>query len=334
MSDEYAGLTVRLAHSDKTFATIRHVSLLESGLSAGIPLPYGCANGSCGDCKARIVSGQVSKIRFHDHPITESEKLSGICLLCSYAAQTDLVVEVPEVFSVDNIPFQQTRGKLCHLEQHHDMWIARFKLTRGSALRYVPGQYARVTFPDQQPCNLAIANCPCESSFIEFHIPITSHLPLDGLRRRDRVLIDGPLGHFTMSEFRKSAGDTGSGIQKPVLFIALGAGFSAIKPMVEHVLSLEGTPCTLVWIASPTVRHYQHNLCRSWADAFDQFVYIPLSGEKAFAQSISDNQLPDLISSEIYFSGDHNPTMNSRDTVINAGANPEFITLDTINSKG
>ena len=36
-------------------------ALLEAALRAGLALDYGCSIGSCGKCKARVVSGQVQK---------------------------------------------------------------------------------------------------------------------------------------------------------------------------------------------------------------------------------------------------------------------------------
>jgi CDP-4-dehydro-6-deoxyglucose reductase len=38
-------------------------TLLEAALRNGVSLNYGCSNGNCGECKARVVSGEVKKVR-------------------------------------------------------------------------------------------------------------------------------------------------------------------------------------------------------------------------------------------------------------------------------
>lgn len=318
---------VKLSRSGKRFTVLSNVSILESGLSAGITLPYGCANGSCGDCRARVVSGTVDKIQFHDYALTESEKLSGVCLLCSYAARTDLTVEVSEANSVEDIPFQRARGKLCHLEQIDGIWIARFKLTRGKALRYLPGQYATLTLPDNQQYKLPIANCPCESTYLEFHVP--NSVSLDALKPLDRVNIDGPYGRFTLSDLKTAPTHPNEAMLKPVVFLAINTGFAAIKPLIEHVLSLEQeAPCALVWIASDNTTRYRHNLCRSWDDAFDQFTYLATDRIASVESLIKEHWQVDLKNAEAYVSG----TREECDTCANAltatGLTARSITVD------
>ena len=41
-----------------------HVCVIQSGagLKAGFPLPYECASGTCGACRASLVSGEVREL--------------------------------------------------------------------------------------------------------------------------------------------------------------------------------------------------------------------------------------------------------------------------------
>lgn len=338
MSNDFSGLVVQLLQSGRQFHTISNISILESGLSAGISLPYGCANGSCGDCKARVVAGTVGKLRFHDYPLTEVEKLNGVCLLCSYAAESDLVLDVTEATSIEDIPFQNMRGKLCHLEKLPDMLITRFKLTRGNALRYLPGQYAMLTYPDKQQYKLPIANCPCESSYLEFHLPRKEESTVSLLKPLDRVSIEGPCGNFTFSEPSVQQTDSKEQ-QKPVLFIAINSGYSAIKPLIEHVLSLEEIPCALIWIAEKTFSHYHHNLCRSWTDAFDHFTYLPLDSideipnevAQIWSKQCSNSTLKDT---EVYISGDSDSYSQCTSILTQSGIKAESIHLDAGATEG
>jgi len=321
LSDNTTGFTVRLSQSGKEFQTLSNASVLESGLSAGISLPYGCANGSCGDCKARILSGRVSKIGFHDYPLTETEKLNDFCLLCSYTARSDLVVEVMEALSVDDIPFQELRGKICNLENHSEIWIARFKLTRGNALRYLPGQYATVTFPNGQYRKLPIANCPCESSYLEFHIPVDSKLPVAELKPLDRVAISGPYGGFTLTDLPPQ--------EKPLLFVAIGTGISSIKPLIEHVLSLEEeTDFALIWVTDRSADHHLHNLCRSWSDAFDHFDYIPLDSIDEIEDQLPAKWSQKMANALVFLSAESQEYDHYKSVLANAKVNKSRIVTD------
>lgn len=332
MTDDNATNRVELSPSGKSFVAIPESSLLESGLSFGVALPYSCANGSCGDCRAKILSGEIRKIRFHDYALTEAEKLEGVCLLCANTAASNLTIEVSEASSARDIPMQTLRGKVCHTEILTDVAIVRFKLTRGKALRYLPGQYARLTTADDESVILPIANCPCEPDYLEFHIPkqpvtgnvespglpcksesnIAPALLLSPLTHSKRVAIEGPFGVFTVEEPRRDIPrsemprpEIQGPAPTPVYFIATTTGFATIKPLLEHVMTQENdTPCTLIWIASASISHYQDNLCRSWADAFDNISYKPLTDITEFTESAISEWGLTQVDAAIYISGD------------------------------
>lgn len=65
-------------------------SLLEQGEAAGLILPYSCRAGSCGRCKAKLVSGQVKQDSTDGLSISEQQQ--GYILLCSCRALTDVKV--------------------------------------------------------------------------------------------------------------------------------------------------------------------------------------------------------------------------------------------------
>ena len=61
---------VRILPSGHEFIAEGHSSLLEAGLRAGLRLGYGCSNGKCGECLAKVVSGEVV-IRFQDRDLKD-----------------------------------------------------------------------------------------------------------------------------------------------------------------------------------------------------------------------------------------------------------------------
>ena len=49
-------------------------TLLEAALRNGVSLNYGCSNGNCGECKARVLSGEVKKVHAHDYVLKAGRK--------------------------------------------------------------------------------------------------------------------------------------------------------------------------------------------------------------------------------------------------------------------
>ena len=160
------------------------------------------------------------------------------------------------------------------------MVVLRLKISRGKALWYLAGQYATLQFPDSTRCRLPIASCPCETGYLEFHFPPSmthERCLVEQLSKRDKLLIEGPFGHFTVNDATLSA--------RHHVFITADHHFAAVKPMVEHIMATEiDPPCTLLRV-SPAP--YKHNLCRSWNDAFDWFNYHALTEEKLLADTLT-----------------------------------------------
>jgi CDP-4-dehydro-6-deoxyglucose reductase len=176
---------------------------------------------------------------------------------------------------------------------------------RSQRLHFLAGQRVTLTAGEVSG-EYYVASCPCEDRHIELHIrrdnrPFARHAFSD-LAREDVVRIDGPAGQFVMKLDSRRA----------VIFIAWEDGFAPIKSLVQHAMSLEiAESMHLYWVAGEEgkngVGHYQDNLCRAWADALDEFSYLPLdsaSGMGAVAESILARHL-DLSHVDIYAAGPH-----------------------------
>lgn len=247
-------------------------SILESGLSAGLALNYGCSNGNCGKCKAKLISGNVKKTRPYDYSFSEAEKSQGYILTCCNTALTDVVIEAEEAGSENDIPLQTINAKVKKVSAlDDDVMLLHLKTPRTNRLRFLAGQSATLKLADQQQ-DYAIASCPCDDMNIQFHIKrdknsaIASHI-FDSLTSNDGIDIEGPTGHFVLKEDSDN----------PVLFIAFNDGFAAIKSLIEHAMTLDNAEYIhLFWIVTDNNKHYLHNQCRAWTDALDNFRYTPL----------------------------------------------------------
>lgn len=276
-------------------------TLLEAALRAGIPLNYGCSNGNCGDCKARLVSGQVKKVHPHDFVLKDPDKANGAFLLCSYTAITDVVIEAT-VSGAEDIPEQGIVTKVKAVERlGEDMAALHLTAPRSQRLRFLAGQHVTLSI-DNAEGEYYVASCPCEDRHIEVHVRrdnrAFSRKVFDDLRKEEAVRLEGPHGNFVMKLDSR----------RPVLFIAWEDGFAPIKSLVQHAMSLEIAEAMYLYWAADGIGHYQDNLCRAWTDALDDFVYQPLpiaSGAVAVADTILAHH-PDLQRADIYAAGPAN----------------------------
>ncbi len=69
-------------------------TVLYAGLGAGIELPYECATGTCGTCKAKVVDGRVSDV-WPEAPGRKYLKSANERLMCQCVAETDAIIEIP-----------------------------------------------------------------------------------------------------------------------------------------------------------------------------------------------------------------------------------------------
>ncbi len=253
-------------------------TLLEAALHAGLAINYGCSSGNCGLCKARVVSGQVRKVRPHDYVLSEAEKQQGYTLLCAHTAVTDLVIEALEATQPTDIPRQQIGTRVKAIEPlSDDVMLLHLQTPRSNRLRFLAGQSVILSAAGAEPMSLPVASCPCDDRNLHFHVErgapndFAEHV-FSTLRPGDAVTIWGPSGEFTLR----------ADSPRSSIFIAVDTGFAPIKSLVEHAMALDtAEEMHLYWLATRQGGHYLAKLCRAWADALDNFHYVPLSAAAA-----------------------------------------------------
>ena len=157
-------MRVMVAHvlvtpSQREFFVEGSDTLLDAALRAGLALNYGCSNGNCGLCKARIVSGQAKKVRNHDYVLSEAEKSAGVVLMCSNTAVNDLVIEAQEAGSAREIPLQQIAARVKATERlADDIMLLHLQTPRTRRLRFLAGQYVTLQAGEAPPVDYPVAS--------------------------------------------------------------------------------------------------------------------------------------------------------------------------------
>ena len=277
-------------------------TILDAALRSGLAVNYGCSNGNCGLCKARVVSGQVQKVRNHDYVLSEAEKRQGYTLLCSYTAVGDLALEALESADPGDIPPQQIVARVKSAQPlGADLMLLHLQTPRTNRLRFLAGQNLTLSLGEAS-AQLPIASCPCDDRNLQFHVERNAE---SGFAQRvfgpiksgDSVTLYGPWGDFVLrAESPRS-----------IVFVACDSGFAPIKSLLEHAMALEQSErLSLYWLAARPNGHYLDNLCRSWAGALDNFSYVPVAAEQCDAAALVQRigaEMGELHAFDIYLAG-------------------------------
>ena len=296
-------------------------TILDAALRSGLALNYGCSNGNCGLCKVRVVSGQVQKVRHHDYVLSEAERQQGYTLMCSHTAVGDLVIEALESAEPADIPAQQIPARVKAVQAVGDeLMLLQLQTPRANRLRFLAGQNLTLT-AGEASAQLPIASCPCDDRNLQFHVVRNAQ---DGFARQvfgslkpgDTVALFGPWGDFVLrAESPRS-----------IVFIACDTGFAPIKSLLEHAMALElSERLYLYWLAAQPSGHYLSNLCRSWADALDNFTYVPVAAEQCDALELVRRigvEHADLNAYDIYLAGPE-PFIRTATTALREQGFPE-----------
>jgi CDP-4-dehydro-6-deoxyglucose reductase len=262
-------------------------TLLQAALKAGLKFNYGCGNGTCGLCKARVVSGEVTKLAPHDYPLSEAERRQGHVLLCVHsAASSEIVLETLEAKGPRDIPDQEIAVRVRSATRlAPDTLHLHVQTPRTTRLRFLAGQSVTLSAAAagiEAQATYAIASCPCDERNLHFHIRRDSRdrlaaLLFDGaLAAGGTLTLAGPVGDFVFSES-----------ERPLAFLACDTGFAPIKSLLEHAMAVDAAESIVLgWLATRPDGHYLANQCRAWADSLDQFRYLACSADDAAAGAV------------------------------------------------
>ncbi len=139
-------IELRSAGESHSFACAPGERLLDAGLCAGVNLAYGCATGTCGDCRAKVVSGEVESL-WADAPGARALRHPGEVLLCQSGARGSCVIEAKPGASTypRGLP-RSFQGVLKRIVPNDDglTWV---ELELDRPMRFFAGQFVLVSMP-------------------------------------------------------------------------------------------------------------------------------------------------------------------------------------------
>lgn len=282
--------------SGRTFEAASGETVLEAALRAGMNVPYNCNNGSCGQCAARLLSGEIGKHLPHDYAFRQHEKDQGLFLMCSATPGSDMVIESRTIGSAEDVPHQEIDAKVYKVDEVADnVRVLQLRTPRSQTLRFLAGQYVTLHIDGLAPRSKSVASCPCNGMYLQFHVRYSQQDPFaqyifNNIAPRASMRLSGPHGDFTLDENSR----------RPMIFIADDTGIAPIKSLIEHCIALESTqPMHLYWLVKNRDEYYLANYVRSLEDALDNFVYTPIFEEDLSSEPPDFNETMEKLAEQV-----------------------------------
>jgi NAD(P)H-flavin reductase/ferredoxin len=221
---------ISLADSDVGFNHVEGFTILAAGRAAGIDLPYECASGGCGTCKARLIEGEVYSLWPEATGLSERDQRKGDRILtCQSVPTTPCVLAIPSVGddAVALTVSSATVATLCDL--NHCTRLV--ELAPAADLPYLAGQFVMVTFPDGTRRAYSMSRPYRAGEPLEF---VVRSLPggaatgfiFDKLQTGDTVMVEGPYGRAYLQ----------SALDRPIVGVAGGSGLGPVLAVAEQAL--------------------------------------------------------------------------------------------------
>lgn len=204
-------------------------TILAGALAKGVPFPHCCRSGQCGQCKSRLIEGEVLLLDHTEFALSREEKADGQILACCAVPQGPVSVEW---LDKPDHPNRKLQCRVSDIEAlTHDIVRIRLDLG-GQPFSFSAGQHARISLGGLPARDYSMANCPDQNE-LEFHI---RHAP-DGktssfihskLNPDDSLTLEGPFGTSHLRQDHSG----------PILAVAGGSGLAPIHSIVSTALEL------------------------------------------------------------------------------------------------
>ena len=290
--------TIRLAPSGKDVRCEPGDTVLGALERSGYALPNNCRAGACGECKTRVLDGEVDQGIVLDMALSPDERADGYRLMCMAKPVSD-VVEIE--FGTDDAmpklfpPRDRILSVVTELIPRTPKIVEVRLRPVGDPSRFWPGQYLMVG--DERagapPRPYSIANAPRADGEIVLLVARvddgqTSGWIHDRLQVGDRIAVAGPYGTFI--------GDPGT--DTPVLCLAAGSGLAPILALTDAALRRGFKhPVTLLYSARTAADVFDEGLMAWWTAKHRRFNFkVTYTGDDPPEDAKYTGRIPDMMS--------------------------------------
>ena len=311
-------------------------TVLEAATRQSRVFNYSCRSGSCGSCKARLISGEVDPGEYTASALSDNEQAAGNILLCQARPQGDIVIEANELPPGTAMTIRTLPCRVVSLEKaSDDVMLLQLKLPQNQQFEYLPGQYIDILLRDGRRRSFSMANAATDGEDLQLHVRLVPDGHFTGqvfttLKARDLLRFQGPLGTFFLREAES----------RPAIMVGGGTGLAPLKAILDDALAKHpDRSFHLFWGARSAEDLYLDNEIRRWLDMHRNLGYTPVlsepkaedrwEGETGFVHEAVLREYPELDGFEVYASGPP-PMIEALKTAFAAhGLLPECLFFDS-----
>jgi NAD(P)H-flavin reductase/ferredoxin len=225
---------ISLAGSAETFECRQGETMLRAALKAGYAVPYECASGTCGNCKARLIEGTVDTRWRGATGLSDRDRKKGDRILCCQSIPiTDCVIQLrAERDNREPAPERHAAKISAIVELCSGM--RRLIVTPDRAIPFLPGQFVLFDMGSEIGFRAySMANPPDSAERMEFLVKAKSggagtEFLFERLKLGDRLKLEGPYGRGYLRT---------DGV-RPIVAVAGGSGLAPMLSIVRSGLSL------------------------------------------------------------------------------------------------
>jgi toluene monooxygenase electron transfer component len=228
---------VQLAGTEQVFTCDEQDTVLRAALRAGIPFPYECNVGSCGNCKFELIEGEATPCWPAAPGLSDKDKIKNRMLGCQtrLASNTIIKLRTMDKYKPLHTPVRTNARLVASRAITHD--LSEFVFELDAPLPFASGQYALIQMAGVEGARAySMSNAETSTSSvrtevgkqkIEFQVRKVpsgaGSAALFDLPIGSTVQIDGAYGMAYLREDVSSA-------QRDILCIAGGSG---LAPMIS-----------------------------------------------------------------------------------------------------
>lgn len=210
---------------NREFSNDPKLSLLEQMLVNAAPVSFSCLRGDCGQCAVNLIQGEIA-------PKDASKPLwrAGAVLSCNALANSELTIEIPYDPELEGVEVRRSPVKIHELNRlSSDVMEVVVRLPPTNEIRFLPGQYVRVTNREGTVRSYSLAAGPAVDRRLRMHIRKVEDGQFSQWLFKRAVLnellhVEGPYGRFFLRrkyQVRQS------------VFLATGTGIAPIWAMLS-----------------------------------------------------------------------------------------------------
>jgi CDP-4-dehydro-6-deoxyglucose reductase, E3 len=315
------------------FSASEAVDVVSRSIQAGSAVNYSCRRGICGQCTGLVTKGEFAVgIAGETQVIAHGERPATV-LMCQTFPRADLTIDCPDKGEISPTRAAQI---LSIAFPTPEVAVVELRLLNGGPFVFEAGQFLAIRWIGDRLKYFSIASPAQDSNVIQLHIrrqlggEFTTWL-FEDARPGEILGVDGPFGSFVWATPET----------KPVILMATGTGFSAIKSLIEtHKLWRRSGPVYFYWGGQTASDAYNPELAEDWAKKGSNFRFIavsavPSEGWTGRIGYLQDSVVDDHVSLhdfDVYACG--SPTMieRARSSLTGRGLPPERFFTDSFNA--